>query len=227
MPSQFRNICDISAASQGDGEEDGENEESLHASHDVLFLKYRPVGIKCSRPLLILLKFISIWSIILQKGVTEMTVLKKLKDYLDKNQVSYEVGYHQRVYTAQEIAAAQHVPGKELAKVVMVKADGNRVMLVLPASYRVDMKKLKGVLKCKRVGMVKEEDFEELFPDCEIGAMPPFGNLYNLEVWVDQVLAEDESIVFQAGSHVETLRIKYSDYARLVNPKVSDFSVHL
>lgn len=156
-----------------------------------------------------------------------MTVLRKLRDYLDGNQIRYEVGYHARVYTAQEIAAAQHVPGKEMVKVVMVKADGKVVMLVLPASYRVDRKKLKGVLSCKKVGMTKEEEFQELFPDCEIGAMPPFGSLYNLEVWVDQVLAENESIVFQAGSHVETLRIKYSDYARLVNPRVADFSVHL
>lgn len=156
-----------------------------------------------------------------------MTILKKLKDYLEQNQVSYELGYHVRVYTAQEIAAAQHIPGKELAKVVMVKADGRMVMLVLPASYRVDTKKLKKVLKCKKLGISKEKDFEELFPDCEIGAMPPFGNLYHLEVWVDQVLTQDEFIVFQAGSHVETLRIKYSDYARLVNPRVGDFSAHL
>jgi len=159
--------------------------------------------------------------------VMNMTILKKLKDYLEKNQVRYEVGYHERVYTSQEIAAAMHVPGKELTKVIMVKADGKMVMLVLPASYRVETKKLKKVFQCKRLGIAKEKDFEELFPDCEIGAMPPFGNLYNLEVWVDQILTEDEFIVFQAGSHVETLRIKYSDYARLVSPKVGDFSVHL
>jgi len=156
-----------------------------------------------------------------------MTVLKKLKEYLEKNQVSYEVGYHARVYTAQEVAASQHVPGKEMAKVVMVKANEKVIMLVLPASYQVDMRKLKGVLNSKKVGLIKEEDFQELFPDCEIGAMPPFGNLYNLEVWVDQILTQDDFIVFRAGSHVETLRIKYNDYARLVNPKVADFSVHL
>jgi len=159
--------------------------------------------------------------------VIEMAILKKLKDYFEKNQVSYEVGYHARVYTAQEVAASEHVPGKEMTKVVMVKANGKMIMLVLPASYQVDMKKLKGVLNSKKVGMAKEEGFQELFPDCEIGAMPPFGNLYNLEVWVDQVLTEDDFIVFRAGSHVETLRIKYSDYARLVSPKVGDFSVHL
>ncbi len=156
-----------------------------------------------------------------------MTVLTKLKDYLEKNQVRYEVGYHERVYTSQETAAAMHVPGKELVKVVMVKADGKMVMLVLPASYRVETKKLKKVLKCKKLGVAKEKEFEELFPDCEVGAMPPFGNLYHIEVWVDQILAEDERIVFRAGSHVETLKIKYEDYVRLVNPRVGDFSVHL
>jgi len=156
-----------------------------------------------------------------------MTIQKRLKDYLEKNQVRYEGGVHEPVYTSQEIAASMHVPGKELAKVVMVKADGKMVMLVLPASYRVETKKLKKVMKCKRSVISKEKDFEELFPDSEVGAMPPFGNLYNLEVWVDQVLTEDEFIVFQAGSHVETLKIKYSDYARLVNPMVGGFSVHL
>jgi Ala-tRNA(Pro) deacylase len=155
------------------------------------------------------------------------TILMKLKDYLEKNRVQYEVGFHERVYTSQEIAATLHVPGKEMVKVVMVKADGKMTMLVLPASYRVDTKKLKKVLSCKRLGISKEKDFEEIFPDCEVGAMPPLGNLYHLEVWVDQVLTKDEFIVFQAGSHVETLKIKYSDYARLVNPKVGDFSVHL
>jgi Ala-tRNA(Pro) deacylase len=157
----------------------------------------------------------------------ELMILKKLKDYLETNGVSYEVGFHPEVFTAQEIAAAQHVPGKEMAKVVMVKADGKMLTLVLPASHQIDMKKLKRVLKCKKVSMAKEKEFEELFPDCEVGAMPPFGNLYRLEVLVDQVLAEDASIVFQAGNHIETVRMKYSDYARLVNPKVGNFSVHL
>jgi len=161
------------------------------------------------------------------KGVMQMTILKKLRDYFEKNQVAYEVGFHPEVFTAQEIAAAQHIRGKEMAKVIMVKADGKMLMLVLPASYQIDMKKLKKVLKCKKVSMAKEKQFEELFPDCEVGAMPPLGNLYNLEVWVDQVLTEDASIVFQAGNHIETVRIKYSDYARLTNPKVGDFSVHL
>ena len=108
-----------------------------------------------------------------------ITMLKKLKNYSEKNQVRYEVGYPERVYTSQEIAAAMHVPGKELAKVVMVKADGKMVMLVLPASYRIDTQKLKKALQSKKLGIAKEKDFEELFPDCEVGAMPPFGNLYH------------------------------------------------
>lgn len=157
----------------------------------------------------------------------KMSVLKKLKDYLEENRVQYEVGYHERVYTSQEIAAAMHVPGRELVKVVMVKADGKMVMLVLPANYRVETKKLKRAFQCKKLQISKERDFEELFPDCEVGAMPPFGNFYHLEVWVDQVLTEEEMIVFRAGSHVETLKIKYDDYARLVTPKVGDFSEHL
>jgi Ala-tRNA(Pro) deacylase len=164
------------------------------------------------------------------RGGTEamkMTVLKRLKEYLEKNQVRYEVGYHERVYTSQEIAAAMHVPGRDLAKVVMVKADGKMVMLVLPASYQVETKKLKKALQCEKLRIAREREFEELFPDCEVGAMPPFGNLYHLEVWVDQVLTEDEFIFFRAGSHVETLKVKYNDYARLVDPRVGDFSVHL
>jgi Ala-tRNA(Pro) deacylase len=159
--------------------------------------------------------------------VIAMTILRKLKDYLEENKIRYEMGVHAPVYTAQEIAATQHVPGKEMAKVVMVKANGKKVMLVLPASYRVEMKKLKVALNCKKVGILKEKEFEDLFPDCEVGAMPPFGNLYNLEVWVDQILTENESIVFQAGTHVETLKIKFSDYARLLSPNVGDFSAHL
>ena len=164
------------------------------------------------------------------RGGTEamkMTVLMKLKEYLEKNRVRYEVGYHERVYTSQEIAAAMHVPGRELAKVVMVKADGKEVMLALPASCQVETKKLKKALQCRKLKIAKEGEFKELFPDCEVRAMPPFGNLYHLEVWVDQVLTEDEFIFFRAGSHVEILKIRYNDYARLVNPKVGDFSVHL
>ncbi len=156
-----------------------------------------------------------------------MAVAARLKSYLDKNKVDYHVLYHQRVYTAQEVAATQHISGKELAKVVMMKLDNELVMMVLPASLVVDMDKLKRLFQPKVVKLAREEEFQGLFPDCEIGAMPPFGNLYDLQVYVDTSLAEQPHIVFQAGSHVETIRMAYRDFANLVQPKVVDFATHL
>jgi Ala-tRNA(Pro) deacylase len=154
-----------------------------------------------------------------------MVVSTRLKSYLDKKGVDYQVLYHQRVYTAQEVAAAQHISGRELAKVIMVRVDGELVMMVLPASSMVDMDRVKSLLPGKGVKLAQEEEFQGLFPDCEIGAMPPFGNLYDLEVYVDAALAEQPHIVFQAGSHVETIRMAYKDFANLVQPKVSDFAI--
>lgn len=155
-----------------------------------------------------------------------MPLIGRLKNYLDKNGVDYHVSYHQRVYTAQEVAASQHVSGKELAKVVMVKVNNELAMMVLPASCMVDMDKLKILFPGKMVKLAREEEFQGLFPDCEIGAMPPFGNLYDLEIYVDTALAEQPNIVFQAGSHVVTIRMAYGDFANLVQPKVVDFAAH-
>jgi Ala-tRNA(Pro) deacylase len=155
-----------------------------------------------------------------------MPLVGRLKSYLDKNGVDYQVFYHQRVYTAQEVAAAQHVSGKELAKVVMAKVNNELAMMVLSASFMLDMDKLKMLFQGKRVKLAQEEEFQGLFPDCEIGAMPPFGNLYDLEVYVDTALAEQAHIVFQAGSHVVTIRMAYRDFANLVQPKVVDFATH-
>ena len=155
-----------------------------------------------------------------------MAITARLKNYLDKNGVDYQVFYHQRVYTAQEVAAAQHVPGKELAKVVMVKVDGELAMMVLAASSMVDMDKLKTLFRGKEVNLAQEEEFQGIFPDCETGAMPPFGNLYDLEVYVDTALVEQTHILFQAGSHVETMRVAYMDFANLVQPKVVDFATY-
>lgn len=152
-------------------------------------------------------------------------VSTRLKSYLDKKGVDYQVLYHQRVYTAQEVAAAQHISGRELAKVIMVRIDGELVMMVLPASSMVDMDRVKSLLPGKGVKLAQEEEFQGLFPHCEIGAMPPFGNLYDLEVYVDAALAEQPHIVFQAGSHVETIRMAYKDFANLVQPKVSGFAI--
>jgi Ala-tRNA(Pro) deacylase len=149
-----------------------------------------------------------------------------MKTYLEENGVDYQVLYHPRVYTAQEVAAAQHVSGKELAKVVMIKVDNELAMMVLPASSMLDMDKLKRVFQGRRTKLALEEEFQGLFPDCEIGAMPPFGNLYDLQVYVDTALAEQPHIVFQAGSHVETISMAYSDFANLVQPKVAEFAIH-
>ena len=154
-----------------------------------------------------------------------MTIPLRLKSYLEENGVDYQVLYHPRVYTAQEVAAAQHVSGKELAKVVMIKVDNELAMMVLPATCMLDMDKLKRIFQGRRVKLAIEEEFQGLFPDCEIGAMPPFGNLYDLQVYVDTALAEHPHIVFQAGSHVETIRLACRDFTNLVQPKVADFAI--
>ncbi|MBI5198601.1 MAG: YbaK/EbsC family protein [Nitrospirae bacterium] len=156
-----------------------------------------------------------------------MAICKKLKEFLDQNNVRYQVAGHPEVYTAQEIAASLHVPGKELAKVVMIKSVDRFVMTVLPASWRIDMVKLKDILKVKDVQLATEEEFKDLFPDCEVGAMPPFGNLYGFDVYVDKALSEDDEIFFQAGNHIESIKMTYKDYSKLVKPKVAEFGVHL
>ena len=154
-----------------------------------------------------------------------MVIPARLRSYLDENGIDYRILYHQRVYTAQEVAAAQHVPGRELVKVVMVRVDSELMMMVLPASFIVDMDKLKRLFPAKGVGLAREDEFQGLFPDCEIGAVPPFGNLYDLQVYVDTTLAGQPHIVFQAGTHVETIRMAYQDFINLVQPKVVDFAI--
>lgn len=151
----------------------------------------------------------------------------KLEKYFHDNGVKFQAMTHATAYTAQDVAAAQKVKGKQVAKVVMVLANAKSVMLVLPASYRIDFAKLKGVLAAKEARLAKEEEFSTLFPDCDPGAMPPFGNLYNVPVYVDKSLTEDPEIVFNAGSHRDTMKIAYRDYARLAQPNVADFATHL
>lgn len=156
-----------------------------------------------------------------------MAILQQLQEYLDKHAIQYRILTHSTAYTAQEIAAFQHVPGKQMAKVVMVKKDdGTPLMLVLPASYQVDFSKLREVLGTN-VELEQEREFRELFPECETGAEPPFGNLFNLDTLVDAALAEDEEIVFNAGSHWQTVRLRYEDFARLVQPRVANFAQHI
>lgn len=152
-----------------------------------------------------------------------MPILRRLQEYLDANHVRYEVLGHQEAYTAPEVAHALHVSGKMLAKVVIVKADERFVMAALPSNWQVDFPHLKEVLKARHVRLATEDEFKGVFPDCEIGTMPPFGNLYGVEVYVDQTLTEDEEIVFEAGTHFGAVKLRYADFADLVHPTVAEF----
>lgn len=156
-----------------------------------------------------------------------MDTLIKLQQYFERNNVPYEVILHEEVYTAQELAQALHTPGSELVKVVIVKADGAFRMSVLPASRRIDLEALKKFWNAGAVVIANEQEFKNLFPEAELGAMPPFGNLYNIEVWVDTSLTMDEHITFNAGTHYKAIRMLYRDFERLVKPRVACFSVHL
>lgn len=152
-----------------------------------------------------------------------MSIPQTIKDYLDGQMVQYEVLTHQEVFTAPEIAHSLHVPGKELAKVVMVKVGQRFVMTVLPSTWKVSLNRLREVFGDSHVRLATEEEFKGLFPDCAIGAMPPFGNLYGLEVYVDSSLTADEEIVFQAGNHHDAIKMRYQDFAALVSPTVEEF----
>lgn len=152
-----------------------------------------------------------------------MIILRRLQEYLDRRHVHYEVLSHEAAYTASEIAHTLHVSGEMLAKVVLVKADGRYVMVALPSNWQIDFKRVKEVLRARHVGLATEAEFKGLFPDCEIGTMPPLGNLYGVDVYVDQSLTEDEAIVFQAGTHVGAIKLRYEDFANLVHPKVAEF----
>ncbi len=151
-------------------------------------------------------------------------VVEKLKDFLDGNDVRYDTLTHSEAYTAQEAAAAAHVPGKDVAKVVMVKVDGDMAMVVLPATLQVSLERLEQVTGAGDVALAGEDEFRGLFPTCEPGAMPPFGNLWDMQVFVDRHLREDERIAFPAGNHHELVRLAYSDFEALVNPVVAELS---
>ena len=154
-----------------------------------------------------------------------MNCKDKLETYLRENQVPYEVQHHPRAFTAQQVAATEHIPGQTLAKVVMAVADGKPVMLVLPAPERVHVPHVSHVLGAREVHLAQESDFAGIFPDCELGAMPPFGNLYGVPVYVDSLLAAEDTIFVQAGNHTDTMSMKYADFARLVRPTIAAFSL--
>lgn len=149
-----------------------------------------------------------------------MPIMKKLRELFDEEKVSYEVYNHPLAYTAQEIAAKQHFSGDAMAKVVMLKVDGALAMAVLMGSDKVSLATVREGLNAREVQLATEDDFVSRFPDCEIGAMPPFGNLFGIPVYVDPALERDEYIYFNAGNHVQTVRLRYNDYERLVHPRV-------
>ena len=150
--------------------------------------------------------------------------VEKLKAFLDQNLVRYVAIKHSSAYTSQEIAASAHVSGREFAKTVMIRIENKMAMAVLPASYQIDFDLLREIFRDKTVTMATEAEFKNSFPDCDPGAMPPFGNLYGMEVYVEESLTADREIAFNAGSHSEIIRLSYEDFARLVKPKVFRFS---
>jgi Ala-tRNA(Pro) deacylase len=152
-----------------------------------------------------------------------MSISRTLNAYLDHERVHYDVLTHPEAFRALAIAQTLHTPEKQMAKVVIVKVDERFVMTVLPASWNVDLHRLRTVFATHRVRLATEDEITGLFPDCELGAMPPFGNLYGLPVYVDQSLTEDEEIVFQAGTHSDAIRMRYMDFAVLVFPVVAEF----
>ena len=150
---------------------------------------------------------------------------ERLEQYLHENGVSFEVVAHRQVFTMPEVAAALHVPGKQVAKVVMAKADGTMVMLVISAPARVDFRKVRALLGAKDVSLAKEGEFASLFADCATGAMPPFGDLYGVPVYVDQGLAQEANIVFRVGTHRHTMKIAYADFSRLAQPTLAEIAM--
>lgn len=144
----------------------------------------------------------------------------KLKRLLDGQRIKYVTMHHSQAFTAQEIAAAAHLPGQELAKTVMVWTDDTLAMVVLPATESLDLESVREAIGADSVRLATEREFSDRFPDCEVGAMPPFGNLYDLETYVSESLTEDEEIAFNAGTHRELIRMPYDDFARLVQPRV-------
>ena len=152
--------------------------------------------------------------------------VKTLKKFLDDQDIKYVTIKHSEAYTAQEIAASAHIPGKELAKTVIVKVNGKMAMAVLPATYRVDFDLLKEAAAAEKVELASEEEFKDRFSGCELGAMPPFGNLYDMDVFVADTLAEDEEIAFNCGSHTELVKMSYKDFEAAVKPKIVRISAH-
>ena len=155
-----------------------------------------------------------------------MEIPQRLISYLNEQKIRYDIVHHPEAFTAQTIAAAEHVKGRHHAKVVMVKSESDHLMTVLSSNSRVDLEKLERVLG-RPVALEPESEFKSLFPDCAPGTMPPFGKLYGLPTYVDRALTKEDFIVFEAGTHTDAIRLQYTDYERAVNPFVEDFAIKL
>lgn len=155
-----------------------------------------------------------------------MKIPKQLIDCLKQSNVQYEILHHSEAVTAQRIAQAEHVKGRHQAKVVMIKSGDQHFMMVLPADHQIDLEKVEKVIG-KAVTLDEENEFKSFFPDSAIGAMPPFGNLYGLPTFVDKHLAEQDYIVFEAGTHTDAIKMSYRDYEKIVKPKVEDLAIKL
>jgi len=151
-------------------------------------------------------------------------VLASLREFLDGHKTRYVVISHSPAYTAQGIAGLAHISGKEMAKTVIVKLDGSLVMAVIPANFHVDLQRLGKAANAKTVALASEEEFKDRFPECETGAMPPFGNLYGLAVFADESLEKDKEIAFNAGTHRELIQMNWTDFKTLVKPKLMQFA---
>ncbi|MBI4408472.1 MAG: YbaK/EbsC family protein [Gemmatimonadetes bacterium] len=153
-----------------------------------------------------------------------MSCKDRLDAYLRENRIPFQFQHHPAAFTAQEVAASEHVPGRLVAKTFMAMADGKLVMAVVPAPAKVDLDKLQRATGAEDVRVATEAEFGPAFPDCDVGAMPALGNIYNVPVYLDQALTHNDTMVTQAGTHTDTISLKYADYARLVQPKVADLS---
>lgn len=151
--------------------------------------------------------------------------IQKLRKFLDDQGIKYVSISHSPAYTAQEVAASAHVSGHTMAKTVIVKLDGRLAMAVLPASFQVDLDQLKELTGASEIALAGESEFRDRFPGCELGAMPPFGNLYDMDVYAAEKLAEDDEIAFNAGTHTELIRMRYEDFERLIQPRVMAFAI--
>ena len=156
----------------------------------------------------------------------DMGIPTRLIEFLDQSKVRYEILHHPEAFTSHELAAIEHVKGRDRAKVVIVKADSELLMLVLPTDHRIDLEKL-GKLTGRPTAMAVESEFKPVFPDCAIGTMPPFGHLYGVATYVDKSFEGADRLVFEAGTHSDAIKMKYVDYERLAKPTIADFAVKL